>query len=43
MSGGYTGKMLVIDLNTLSTAVEDTDIDAAKNFIGAKGLGANWS
>jgi aldehyde:ferredoxin oxidoreductase len=40
MSGGYTGKMLVIDLNTLSTAVEDTDIDAAKNFIGAKGLGA---
>ena len=40
MSGGYTGKMLVIDLNTLSTAVEDTDINAAKNFIGAKGLGA---
>ncbi len=40
MSGGYTGKMLVIDLNTLSIAVEDTDIDAAKNFIGAKGLGA---
>lgn len=40
MSGGYTGKILVIDLNTRSTAVEDTYIDAAKNFIGAKGLGA---
>ncbi|MCK4332426.1 MAG: aldehyde ferredoxin oxidoreductase, partial [Thermoplasmatales archaeon] len=40
MSGGYTGKMLVIDLNTHSTVVENTDMDAAKNFIGAKGLGA---
>jgi len=40
MSGGYTGKMLIIDLNTHSTAIEDTDIDSAKNFIGAKGLGA---
>ena len=40
MSGGYTGKMLVIDLNTHSTVIEDTDMDATKNFIGAKGLGA---
>ncbi|UCF13459.1 MAG: aldehyde ferredoxin oxidoreductase family protein [Thermoplasmatales archaeon] len=40
MSGGYTGKMLIIDLNFHSTAVEDTNMDAAKNFIGAKGLGA---
>jgi aldehyde:ferredoxin oxidoreductase len=40
MSGGYAGKMLVIDLNIHSTAVEDTNMDAAKNFIGAKGLGA---
>jgi len=40
MSGGYTGKMLVIDLNTHSTVVENTDMGATKNFIGAKGLGA---
>ncbi len=40
MSGGYTGKMLIIDLNKCTTAVENTDITAAKSFIGAKGLGA---
>ncbi len=40
MSGGYTGKMLVIDLKTHTTTVEKTDLAAAKKFIGAKGLGA---
>ena len=40
MGGGYTGKTLVINLNAHSTKVEDTDMDSAKNFIGAKGLGA---
>jgi len=40
MGGGYTGKTLVIDLNAHSTAVEETDKGAARNFIGAKGLGA---
>lgn len=40
MSGGYTGKMLSIDLKTHSTTVEKTDMDAAEKFIGAKGLGA---
>ena len=40
MSGGYTGKMLVIDLKTHTTTVEKTDLAAAKRFIGAKGLGA---
>ena len=40
MGGGYTGKTLVINLDHHSTKVEDTDMDAAKNFIGAKGLGA---
>ena len=40
MSGGYTGKMLNIDLKTQSFKVEKTDLEAAKNFIGAKGLGA---
>lgn len=40
MSGGYTGKILVIDLNTHDTAVKKTDLDAAREFIGAKGLGA---
>jgi aldehyde:ferredoxin oxidoreductase len=41
VSGGYTGKMLVIDLNAHVTTDEDTDLKAARKFIGAKGLGAN--
>ncbi|MCK5031959.1 MAG: aldehyde ferredoxin oxidoreductase, partial [Thermoplasmatales archaeon] len=40
MSGGYTGKTLIIDLNNHATSVEETDMNDAKNFIGAKGLGA---
>jgi len=40
MRGGYTGKMLVVDLSTHTTAIEETNINAARNFIGAKGLGA---
>jgi len=40
MSGGYTGKMLVIDLKNQSKKIEETSIADAKNFIGAKGLGA---
>jgi len=40
MVGGYTGKMLSIDLKKRSTTVEKTDMSDAKNFIGAKGLGA---
>jgi len=40
MSGGYTGKMLVVDLKSQTTSVEKTKLNDAKNFIGAKGLGA---
>lgn len=40
MSGGYTGKILVIDLKNHSSTVEKTNTKDAKNFIGAKGLGA---
>jgi len=40
MNGGYTGKTLVIDLNKQTIKTEKTNIDDAKNFIGAKGLGA---
>jgi aldehyde:ferredoxin oxidoreductase len=40
MSGGYTGKVLIIDLKNQSTSVEKTNLEDAKNFIGAKGLGA---
>ena len=40
MSGGYTGKILVIDLKNKKTKIEKTNLDDAKNFIGAKGLGA---
>ena len=40
MAGAYTGKILNIDLSNRSTKVENTNLEAAKNFIGAKGLGA---
>ncbi len=40
MSGGYTEKTLIINLNTHTIKVEKTNIEDAKNFIGAKGLGA---
>jgi aldehyde:ferredoxin oxidoreductase len=40
MFGGYTGKMLLIDLDAHDSSVLETDMDAARDFIGAKGLGA---
>ena len=40
MSGGYTGKILVVDLKNQTTKIENTNLDDARNFIGAKGLGA---
>ena len=40
MNGGYTGKILTINLKNQTSTVETTDINDAKNFIGAKGLGA---
>jgi len=40
MTGAYTGKILNIDLKTQSIKVEKTNLEDAKNFIGAKGLGA---
>lgn len=42
MNGGYTGKILVIDLEKQKTTVEKTNIDDAKLFIGGKGLGAKY-
>lgn len=40
MVGGYTGKILSINLKTQTTNVDETDLNDARNFIGAKGLGA---
>lgn len=40
MSGGYTGKTLVIDLKNRNISEEKTKLKDAKYFIGAKGLGA---
>jgi len=40
MSGGYTEKILVIDLKNQNTKVEKTNLKDANDFIGAKGLGA---
>ena len=40
MSGGYTGKILNIDLGKKTSKTEKTNLYDAKRFIGAKGLGA---
>ena len=40
MNGGYTGKILIIDLKNCKTSIKKTNLNDAKNFIGAKGLGA---
>jgi len=40
MTGGYTGKILIIDLKKQFVKIEKTNLNDAKNFIGAKGLGA---
>ncbi|MFO7677926.1 MAG: aldehyde ferredoxin oxidoreductase family protein [Thermoplasmatota archaeon] len=40
MSGGYTGKILEIDLKKQSTTIEKTNLKDAEQYIGAKGLGA---
>jgi len=40
MTGGYTGKTLLIDLKKKLANIEKTNLDDSKNFIGAKGLGA---
>jgi aldehyde:ferredoxin oxidoreductase len=40
MTGGYTGNILTINLTNRTTAVKKTDLNDAKKFIGAKGLGA---
>ena len=40
MSGGYTGKMLNIDVTSRHVTVEKTDVESAREFIGAKGIGA---
>jgi aldehyde:ferredoxin oxidoreductase len=42
MSGGYTGKTLIVDLTNKKTNVEKTNMEDAKQFIGAKGLGAKY-
>lgn len=40
MTGGYTGKIVNIDLKNQKVTVEETNMKDAKEFIGAKGLGA---
>jgi aldehyde:ferredoxin oxidoreductase len=42
MSGGYTGKTLVVELTKKTTSIDRTDLEDAKHFIGAKGLGAKY-
>ena len=42
MKGGYTGKILVIDLKNKKTCTEKTNPNDTKRFIGAKGLGAKY-
>ena len=39
MAGGFTGKVLEIDLNRHRHFVSDTDIKAAEQYLGGRGLG----
>ncbi len=40
MSGGYTGKLLRIDLGKRQHSVENIPVDVAKKYIGGKGISA---
>jgi len=40
--GGWTGKLLRVNLSTGSTAVEDVREDWCKEYIGGRGLGARY-
>jgi aldehyde:ferredoxin oxidoreductase len=40
MLGGYTGKILNINLNSKIKKITELDVDSTEKFIGAKGLGA---
>jgi aldehyde:ferredoxin oxidoreductase len=40
MLGGYTGKLLEVDLSNKRVETTELDIDIAKKFIGGKGYGA---
>jgi len=40
MLGGYTGKILKVNLTKRETRIEKLDEEVARNFIGGKGLGA---
>lgn len=42
MGGGWVGKVLRIDLRSRTAAVEDLNPDWARDFLGARGLGARY-
>ena len=42
MSGGYTGKILEVDLTTKKIKKTSLDMKEAQMFIGGRGLGAKW-
>ena len=42
IKGGYTGKILEVDLTTKSTKIIDTDPELARKFLGGVGLGAYY-
>lgn len=42
MVGGFTGKILRIDLSDLSTVIEDTNMSWAREYIGGQGLATRY-
>ena len=40
--GGYTGRILRVDLTNQSSRVEETPLDLAQNFIGGAGFGIKY-
>jgi aldehyde:ferredoxin oxidoreductase len=42
MAGGYTGKLLRVDLTTRATSSQEIDSDVLRKYIGGSGLGARF-
>lgn len=42
MSGGWVGRVLRVDLSEGTTATEELNLDWARDFVGARGLGAKY-
>ena len=42
MYGGYTGKILRVDLSRQKTEIQQLDENLAKNYVGGSGIGSKF-